>query len=63
MRHRDRIVAEAERVFVDREKAARWLRQPNTALGGKSPLSLLDSEAESRKVEEALVRIDHGLYG
>ena len=52
----------ASRVFGDDQKASRWLRKPKTALGGKSPLSYLATEAGARAVEEMLNRIDHGLF-
>jgi putative toxin-antitoxin system antitoxin component (TIGR02293 family) len=58
-----RVTAETERVFADPGKAARWLRRPNGALGGQTPLSLLKSEAGARAIDEILIRIDHGLYG
>ncbi len=58
-----RITTETERVFADPAKAARWLRRPNGALGGQTPLSLLKSEAGARAVDEILIRIDHGMVG
>ncbi len=42
--------------------ARRWLSQANRSLGGVAPLSLLDTDIGCRRVEEALVRLNYGLY-
>jgi putative toxin-antitoxin system antitoxin component (TIGR02293 family) len=57
-----RLVVRAEEALGDAEKAGRWLTQPNRALGGQHPLSLLDSDAGSLAVERVLGRIEHGVY-
>ena len=57
-----RIATEAERVFADPAKAARWLRKPNRVLNLQTPLTLLETETGARAVEEALGQIDHGVY-
>jgi putative toxin-antitoxin system antitoxin component (TIGR02293 family) len=57
-----RISSEADRVFGDPAKAARWLRMPNAALAGNRPLDLLKSETGSRAVDELLGQIDHGMF-
>ena len=46
----------------DPEKAGRWLSQPNRALDGQRPLTLLDSDAGALAVERVLGRIEHGVY-
>ena len=56
------IVAMAAVVLEDKERASRWLRQPNRALGGEMPLRLLDTEVGARQVETALGRIAYGVY-
>lgn len=56
-----RIAAQAAEVLGATEKAARWLRRPNRALGGRVPLELLDTDAGTREVEEVLGRIEHGI--
>lgn len=43
-------------------KARIWLGRPNRALGGHTPLSMLDTEIGTRQIEEALARINHGIY-
>lgn len=57
-----RIAALACEVLGDPEKAARWLRQPNRALAGRAPLSLLDTELGAREVEAVLRRIEYGVF-
>lgn len=57
-----RISSEADRVFGDPARAARWLRKPNAALAGNRPLDLLKSETGSRAVDELLGQIDHGMF-
>jgi putative toxin-antitoxin system antitoxin component (TIGR02293 family) len=56
-----RVAALAEEVLGSREKAARWLHEENPGLGGETPLARLDSDLGSRQVEDALVRIAHGV--
>ncbi len=58
-----RLGARAEEALGDRDKAARWLRKPNRALGGIRPLDLLESGVGARMVERVLTRIEHGVYG
>lgn len=55
-----RIVALAKHQIGDDEAAARWLRRPNRALGGRSPLELVDTELGARSVEDVLGRIAYG---
>jgi putative toxin-antitoxin system antitoxin component (TIGR02293 family) len=57
-----RISIEADRVFGDPGKASRWLRKPNAALAGQTPLALLKSETGARAVGELLGQIDHGMF-
>jgi putative toxin-antitoxin system antitoxin component (TIGR02293 family) len=57
-----RIAALAEDVLGSREKATRWLHQPNRALGNAVPLRELDTDLGARQVEDVLVRIAHGVH-
>jgi putative toxin-antitoxin system antitoxin component (TIGR02293 family) len=57
-----RVGARANEVFGNRQKAHTWLRSPNRALGGFSPLGLLDTDIGAQAVEDELVRIEHGVY-
>jgi putative toxin-antitoxin system antitoxin component (TIGR02293 family) len=55
-----RIVALAKHYIGNGEAAARWLKRPNRALGGRSPLELVDTEPGARSVEDVLGRIGYG---
>jgi len=55
-----RIVALAKGQIGDEGTAARWLKRPNRALGGKRPLDLVDTEPGARSVEDVLGRIAYG---
>ncbi len=57
-----RIASLAEEVLGSSDKAARWLRRPNRALGGDIPLNRLDTDLGARDVEALLLRIAHGVY-
>lgn len=56
-----RIIALAEDVFANPDKAAIWLRRNTSALNGDAPLNLLDTEEGAREVETLLTRIAHGI--
>ena len=55
-------VARASEVLGNRHKAAQWLLTANRALGGETPLSLLDTSIGLLEVETQLGRIEHGVY-
>jgi len=57
-----RVCAHAEAVFQKPETAKDWLKTPNRALGGATPLDLLDTDAGAEQVEEVLYRVEHGIY-
>ena len=57
-----RIAALAEEILGDRGKAARWLRRPNRALDGKTPLGALDTDLGASQVETVLHRVEHGVF-
>lgn len=44
------------------EPSRLWLSRPNRALGGLTPLSLLDTDIGCRQVEDVLARLSHGLF-
>lgn len=56
-----RIVAHAEEVFEDIDKVRNWLAHTNRALGGVTPLSLLDTDEGVRQVDTVLGQIEYGL--
>ena len=55
-----RIVALADEFLGDHEKTVRWLKRPNRALGGMTPVEALDTELGARQVENILGRIAYG---
>jgi len=55
-----RIVALANEFLGDHERAIRWLKRPNRALGGIAPIAALDTELGARQVENILGRIAYG---
>jgi putative toxin-antitoxin system antitoxin component (TIGR02293 family) len=55
-----RIVALAKHYLGNEEIATRWLKRPNRALGGQSPLDLIDTEPGARAVENVLGRAAYG---
>lgn len=55
-----RIIALAKQYLGDEATATRWLRRPNRALGGSSPLQVIDTEPGARAVENVLGRIAYG---
>ncbi|MFL6203270.1 MAG: antitoxin Xre/MbcA/ParS toxin-binding domain-containing protein [Thermoanaerobaculia bacterium] len=57
-----RIAVQAAEVLGGREEASRWLHAANRALGGQTPLELLDTDLGSRQIEDVLGRIEHGVY-
>jgi putative toxin-antitoxin system antitoxin component (TIGR02293 family) len=57
-----RVAALAEETLGTREKATSWLRGSVRALGGASPLELLDSDVGAHQVEQVLGRISHGVH-
>lgn len=56
-----RIVARAEEALGEPEKARRWLRKENRALGGARPLDLLTTDPGALLVDQLLGRIEHGI--
>lgn len=55
-----RIVALAKHYLGGEATATRWLRRPNRALGGSTPLDLMDTELGARAVENVLGRVAYG---
>jgi putative toxin-antitoxin system antitoxin component (TIGR02293 family) len=55
-----RIVALADEFLGDHDRAVRWLKHPNRALGGIPPFAAIDTELGARQVENILGRIAYG---
>lgn len=60
--HLAKIVAQAEAVFGNREKAMAWLHSQQTRFAGKTALELATTEQGARLVRDALVQIDEGYF-
>lgn len=58
-----RVAQRAAEVFERGELALDWLKRPNRALGGETPLALLDTEIGAETVLDVLGRIEHGVFG
>lgn len=56
-----RVIATAEFVWNDADKAHRWLLKPHPELGGVAPLNCALTELGARQVEDLLDRIFYGL--
>jgi len=54
------IMRMAEETFGGRSAATQWLKQINLALGGRTPLSMLDTEPGAGEVRRILASINHG---
>lgn len=57
-----RGLVRAAEVFEDAGAAIDWLKSRNQALGGATPLSLLDTDAGAEDVMDLLGRIEHGVH-
>jgi putative toxin-antitoxin system antitoxin component (TIGR02293 family) len=57
-----RIVTMANTVFANLDKALLWMRSPDNRLNDRSPMSMLQTEAGARVVEDMLWQIDEGVY-
>ena len=57
-----RVVGRALETFEDLEAALDWLKSPNAALSGTTPLSLLDTDIGAESVTDTLGRIAHGVF-
>jgi putative toxin-antitoxin system antitoxin component (TIGR02293 family) len=55
-----RAVALAKHYLGNDQRAIRWLKRPNRALGGHSPLDMMDTEPGARAVENILGRLAYG---
>jgi putative toxin-antitoxin system antitoxin component (TIGR02293 family) len=56
------IFAFAIEVLGGVEQAKQWLKSPQYGLGERIPLSMMETEAGAKEVEDLLGRIEHGVY-
>jgi putative toxin-antitoxin system antitoxin component (TIGR02293 family) len=57
-----RLYGRAVTVLETRQDALRWLKTPQTGLGGHIPLEYARTEVGAREVEHLLGRIEYGIY-
>ena len=57
-----KVYTRAVDVFEDEERALEWLQAPIVALGGRIPISLLDTSAGVDLVLTELGRIEYGVF-
>ncbi|MHB1796138.1 MAG: antitoxin Xre/MbcA/ParS toxin-binding domain-containing protein [Acidobacteriaceae bacterium] len=57
-----KVLALAEQVFDDHDKALGWLRRGNKRLNDRTPLDMLRSEVGGDLVRQMLYQIDEGIY-
>jgi putative toxin-antitoxin system antitoxin component (TIGR02293 family) len=55
-----RVLALAHHSLGTPERALRWLKRSNRALGGVAPIGAIDTELGARQVENVLGRIAYG---
>jgi len=58
-----RILRQALELFEDEDETQRWLSTPKRALGGETPLAVLETDKGRKKVEELLYRAEYGIFG
>ncbi len=56
-----RAIVHAVSVFEDAAYAVQWLKEPNEALGGAAPLSLLATVEGDEVVHAELGAVEHGM--
>lgn len=57
-----RIFERAVEVFGDESEAKLWLKEPKSALEGKAPIQLINTDLGVQQVELMLGRIEHGIF-
>ncbi len=57
-----KICALAEEVFGQKDKASTWLRKPRKAFNNQSAMTIMQSEAGAKLVEDTLNQIDAGYF-
>jgi len=56
------VAARAAEVFEAQDLAIAWLKTPVAALGGVTPLSLVDTNVGADSVMDTCGRIEHGVF-
>jgi putative toxin-antitoxin system antitoxin component (TIGR02293 family) len=56
------VIAYGQSVFEDKELFNTWMKKPSVALGGKTPLEMMDTIYGLQEVKKELGRIEYGVY-
>lgn len=56
------LAARAVEVLGTRDRAMQWVTKPIRSLGNETPLSLIQTSDGIQRVEDALGRIEHGIW-
>lgn len=56
------VVAYGQEVFEDKDRFNAWIRKENKALGGKTPLELMDTLYGIEEVKKEIGRIEYGVF-
>lgn len=56
------LLVRAEEVLGNHDDALHWLKSPQRALGGQTPLDYADTEVGANEVKDLLGRIEHGIF-
>lgn len=58
-----RIHNQAVATLESEEHASKWLQRPLSIFNRKTPLEMIQTEPGARAVEQALGRLEHGVFG
>jgi putative toxin-antitoxin system antitoxin component (TIGR02293 family) len=56
------VIAYGQSVFEDKALFNTWMKKPSVALGGKTPLEMMDTIYGLQEVKKELGRIEYGVY-
>ncbi|MCI1210208.1 MAG: MbcA/ParS/Xre antitoxin family protein [Treponema sp.] len=57
-----RIYQKAQEVFGSETRAQEWMKRPNTALQGRTPVACVQNRFGAEEVTDVLNRIEYGVY-
>ncbi len=57
-----RVAQRAAELFGRKDRAIRWLKHPNAACDGRSPLEFLETEPGAAHVLRLIGRLEHGVF-
>jgi putative toxin-antitoxin system antitoxin component (TIGR02293 family) len=57
-----RAYEKAKEIFGSQENAVKWLKSPNSVLGGITPVEAMSSRFGAEEVMDILGRIEYGVF-